>query len=139
MLVVCFLSKESWAIGSLEQKRNNHKHKFALSYFPIFQNLSHILVICMKNCGMIPCLYSHEWYLLQDTQLDFYTIKGNKTLKSVFMCMLHRYRMAVKNKYLPNYFIRWVKAGRPGIGHFNIEIIFIYVGNSHQCLYNTCT
>ena len=40
--------------------------------------------------------------------MDYYTIKGNRSLKDVFLAMLDTYIKAVRNRHLPNYFIRLV-------------------------------
>lgn len=62
--------------------------------------------------GFLPtCTYqlnSESVIAYQTTNLDYYTIKGNKTLKAVFMRMLDKFIGAVSSKRLPNYFIRSV-------------------------------
>ena len=47
------------------------------------------------------------YIFVKSTDLDYYTIKGNKTLTQVFLRMLDNYIMAVNNRMLLNYFIRY--------------------------------
>jgi len=42
----------------------------------------------------------------QETNLDMYRIQGNKDLGKVFMTLLNRYFDCVKERNLPNYFMR---------------------------------